>query len=80
MFSSKTAPLLRPRLDLGISSTGRFSKRPRTRHGKIIVGPLFFGGLSPAGTFLGEDSCLGCGIGLKGDLRNGTLTHGDEGE
>ena len=41
-----------------------------------IVGPLFFGGLSPAGTFLGEDSVLGRRMGSDRDLRNGTLTLG----
>ena len=38
-----------------------------------LLHPFFSWGLSPAGTFLGEDSGLGCGMGLNGDLRNGTL-------
>ena len=46
------------------------------RREENIVGPLFFGGLSPAGTFLGEDSVSGRRIGFDRDLRNGTLTLG----
>ena len=42
-FSSNTGPVVWPRLDPGISPTRRFSK-PRTRRGKIIVGPLFLEG------------------------------------
>jgi hypothetical protein len=75
-FSSKTAPVVWPRLDPGICPDRAFLQRPRTRRGKIIVGPLFFGGLSPAGTFLGEDSRLQRRMGLDRDLRNGTLTLG----
>ena len=41
-----------------------------------IVGPLFSGGLSPAGRFLGEYSRLERGMGLDRDLRNGTLPWG----
>ena len=41
-----------------------------------IVGPLFLEGSPPAGTFLGEDSCLQRRIGLIDDLRTGTLPHG----
>jgi len=35
----------------------------------------FFGGLSPAGTFLGGDSDLERRMSVNSDLRNGTLTH-----
>src|SRR6266481_5606180 len=45
-----------------------------------IVGPLFCGGLSPAGTVLGEDSRLQRRIDLNHDLRNGTLPLGRSGE
>ena len=41
-----------------------------------IVGPLFSGGLSLAGRFLGEYSRLERRIGLNHDLRNGTLPQG----
>ena len=43
-----------------------------------IVGPLFSGGLSPAGRFLGEYSRLERGMGLDRDLRNGTLPPGEK--
>ncbi len=41
-----------------------------------MLAPLFPGGLPPAGTFLGGDSCLQRRMGLYSDLRNGTLPLG----
>ena len=44
--------------------------------GKKLLHPFFSWGLSPAGTFPGEDSCLQRRMGLDRDLRNGTLPLG----
>src|SRR6266849_1206950 len=41
-----------------------------------LLHPFFSWGLSPAGTFLGEDSRLQHRVGLDRDLRNGTLPLG----
>ena len=55
---------------------GESLERPLVRREDQIVGPLFSLGVSLAGTFLGEDSCLQRRMGSDDDLRNGTLTLG----
>ena len=55
---------------------GESLERPLVRREDQIVGPLFSLGVSLAGTFLGEDSCLQRRMGLDDDLRNGTLPLG----
>ena len=55
---------------------GESLERPLARREDQIVGPLFSLGVSLAGTFLGEDSCLQPRIGSDDDLRNGTFPLG----
>jgi len=56
-----------------LSGTGG---RPLSRRERNIAGPLCSRGLSPVGTFLGEDSDFRRRMGLSHDCRNGNVTLG----
>ena len=51
-------------------------KTSLARREKNIVGPPFPEGVSPVGTFLGEDDAFGRRLGSGQDLRNGTISLG----